>query len=74
MNAAAGAGGCFGQNDHILKLESPASKLSAMGESIGELRRDLGISEAFQPHERFLHTIEAFAGRTCRVSQNWRKR
>ena len=50
-----GRWGLFGQNDHLLKLESPADKLSAMGESIRELRRQLGMSEAFQPHERFLH-------------------
>jgi hypothetical protein len=47
--------GLFGQNDHVLKLESPADELTAMGESIRELRTQLGISEAFQMHERFLH-------------------
>ena len=30
-------------------------RLGAMGESIRELRRQLGMSEAFPSHERFLH-------------------
>jgi hypothetical protein len=50
-----GRWGLFGKNDHLLKLESPADKLTGMGESIRELRRQLGIAQAFPAHERFLH-------------------
>jgi hypothetical protein len=45
--------GLFGQNDHVLKSGSPAAKLIEMRESVRELRNQLGINEAFHPHERF---------------------
>ena len=50
-----GRWGLLGRNDHLFKLESPADELIRMGESIRELRTELGITETFHPHERFMH-------------------
>ena len=50
-----GRWGLFGQNDHLVKLGSAGDKLAEIGEAIRELRSQLGITETFRPHERFLH-------------------
>ncbi len=54
-DCAKGRWGLFGQNDHLLRLKSPAPEFIALGEAIRGLRAELGFSEPFALYERFLH-------------------
>jgi hypothetical protein len=51
----AGTWGLFGQNDHVLKLDSPADTLLTIGDSIRQLRQELGIVASFAPHSRYMN-------------------
>ena len=50
-----GRWGVFGRNDHLYKVDSPTDELVTLGALIRALRNELGIVDAFKPHERFLH-------------------
>lgn len=59
----------FGTNDHLYAVRSAAPELFKPGERIRELRSEIGVADAFQPYERFLHYRNLCASRGSNIPE-----